>query len=138
ARRTHPAYLLEHHSVWPTLQQEAILPFGAAIPVIRLWTTAIPSGMVTSVLRKTFRGPRILVSLVTAFMPCISEAALHAIGHEFRPTAEQHTRAFACPAADGVTGYVVYRCQESSPGHCPDPASGTLYVEWRSADGSPV
>ncbi|HXC49627.1 MAG TPA: DUF4215 domain-containing protein [Candidatus Limnocylindrales bacterium] len=94
--------------------------------------------MVASLRTLTRRRSAFIAGLVAALAPCVSHAALRAIGHEFRPTTDERTREFACPAGDGTTGFVEFRCQESQPGHCADPNIGTLFATWRSADGNAV
>src|SRR5688572_16121710 len=58
-----------------------------------------------------------------AFPALPAAAALHALGHEFRPTVEERAPSGLCTDADGVTAVIAHRCPlgQAEDGSCPRP-----------------
>ncbi|MBI5504408.1 MAG: DUF4215 domain-containing protein [Deltaproteobacteria bacterium] len=66
-----------------------------------------------------------------------ARAELHALGHEFRPTAQERTGTNPCTTSDGVTASLAFVCNEAYPGSgCANRALGKLFAEWRTAEGN--
>ncbi|MBI5503741.1 MAG: hypothetical protein HY899_02995 [Deltaproteobacteria bacterium] len=74
-----------------------------------------------------------VVGLVLLGLPAGATAGLVAVGHEFRPTAEQRKEATPCTGADGVTTTVRFECYLDEHWNCTQP--GEFLVEW-TRDGT--
>jgi cysteine-rich repeat protein len=81
---------------------------------------------------------RAIFALTMLLTASASHATLHAIDHEYRPTVTERAGTNPCRADDGVTASLVFTCDESSPGYCPNVAKGRLRAEWRNDEGDLV
>jgi cysteine-rich repeat protein len=82
-----------------------------------------------------------LACLATFTLAPFPAAALEALGHEFRPTAEQLSSAARCTDAGGVRAGLYYRCPlgEAEDGSCiGDPYTRHVTVEWHDPAGELV